>query len=159
MVRSQLSAFARAAAPLLALVVLVVSSAGNARADDPPAAPFSVEAVRPFQSGDLIWATSPPIALPVSASSGCQRVPTSGYLGTGVYASSSSQYANHWSWGAASSGQPFSWFVKRTDESNADGGSSGGGGGSSQVAANVYHWKVQNQGPTPQAWNVCWDVL
>jgi hypothetical protein len=86
-------------------------------------------------------------------------VPASGYISTGVYASSSSQYSNYWSWGAASSGQPFNWYVKRNDESNADSGSSSGGGGSSSLASNVYHWKVQNQGGTPQAWNVCWDVL
>lgn len=117
--------------------------------------------VRPYQPGDFVWTTSPPfVQMEADAllSSGCQCVPASGYLGTGVYASSSSQYSNYWSWGAASSGQPFHWYVKRNDESNADSGSSGGGGGSSSVGANTYHWKVQNQGSTPQAWNVCWDL-
>jgi hypothetical protein len=121
-----------------------------------------IEPVRPYQPGDLVWTTSPPvteIGAESLLSSGCQRVPASGYIGTGVYASSSSQYSNYWSWGAASSGQPFNWYVKRNDESNAASGSSSGGGGSSSLASNVYHWKVQNQGGTPQAWNVCWDVL
>lgn len=86
-------------------------------------------------------------------------MPSSGYISPGVYAASPSAYSNYWSWSGASSGQPFYWYVKRRDDSNADSGYSGGGGGSSSIGANVYHWKVQNQGSTPQAWNVCWDVL
>jgi hypothetical protein len=120
----------------------------------------TVEPVRPYRSGDLVWMSSPPVAqLVTPLSSGCQRVPATGYIGTNVYADSTSEYSNYWSWGSASSGQPFYWYVKRSDESNASNGYSTGGGGSSSIAANVYHWKVQNKGSTPQAWNVCWDVL
>jgi hypothetical protein len=149
------------------IVILAALAAAALNSDPAKAAPSHqprtwIEPVRPYQPGDLVWTTSPPLAeiVPTALlSSGCQRVPATGYIGTGVYASSSSQYSNYWSWGAASSGQPFNWYVKRGDESNADSGYSGGGGGSSSLAANVYHWKVQNQGGTPQAWNVCWDVL
>lgn len=151
-----------AIAAILAALAVAVSSSNSATAADSRIAQTWIEPVRPYQPGDFVWTTSPPVAQlgPASLlSSGCQRVPASGYIGTGVYASSSSQYSNHWSWGAASSGQPFNWYVKRNDESNADSGYSGGSGGSSSVGANIYHWKVQNQGATPQAWNVCWDVL
>lgn len=159
----------RLTAPIAAaiLAVLAASAAAILNSDLAKAAPSDqtrtwIKPVRPYQPGDLVWTTSPPvteIGTESSLSSGCQRVPASGYISTGVYASSSSQYSNYWSWGAASSGQPFNWYVKRNDESNADSGSSSGGGGSSSLASNVYHWKVQNQGGTPQAWNVCWDVL
>jgi hypothetical protein len=123
--------------------------------------PVTISAVRPYQPGDHVWLTPPPVSeLRMTAvSSGCQRVPSTGYIGTNVYADSVSQYSNYWSWGPASSGQPFYWYVKRNDNSNADNGYSSGGGGSSSIGANIYHWKVQNQGVTPQAWNVCWDVL
>lgn len=159
----------RLTAPIAAAILAILApfTATLLNSDLAKAAPSGkaqtwIEPVRPYQPGDLVWTTSPPVADVQThglLSSGCQRVPASGYIGTGVYASSSSQYSNHWSWGAASSGQPFSWFVKRGDESNADSGSSGGGGGSSSLASNVYHWKVQNQGSSPQAWNVCWDTL
>lgn len=151
-----------AVAAILSVLAAGVASSDVARAADSRVAHVRVEPVRPYQPGDLVWTMSPPVTQIETESllsSGCQRVPASGYVGTGVYASSSSQYSNYWSWGAASSGQPFAWFVKRSDESNADSGASGGGGGSSSLASNVYHWKVQNQGSSPQAWNVCWDVL
>ena len=121
----------------------------------------AVEPVRPYQPGDQVWLTSPPvtqIGTTTATAGGCERVPSTGYIGTNVYADSSSQYSNYWSWGSASSGQPFYWYVKRNDNSNADSGFSSGGGGSSSIGANIYHWKVQNQGSTPQAWNVCSEV-
>jgi len=151
-----------AVAAVLAILAVAASSSAVARAAESQVARAWVQPVRPYQPGDVVWTSSPPvteIGTELLLSSGCERVPASGYIGTGVYASSSSQYSNYWSWGAASSGQPFNWYVKRNDESNADSGSSSGGGGSSSPASNVYHWKVQNQGGTPQAWNVCWDVL
>jgi hypothetical protein len=145
---------------LAALAAAIVLSSDSAIAADLPAARTWIEPVRPYQPGDFVWTTSPPVAqLELQVlSSGCQRVPASGYIGSGVYASSSSQYSNFWSWGAASSGQPFHWYVKRTNGTNAANGSSSGGGGSASVGANTYYWKVQNQGSTPQAWNVCWDL-
>ena len=153
-------------AALAALFVLPSASVGAQPVSHSNAVPLivggllTVEPVRPYRSGDLVWMSSPPVTQVVTPlSSGCQRVPATGYIGTNVYADSTSEYSNYWSWGAASSGQPFYWYVKRSDESNAAGGYSTGGGGSSSIAANVYHWKVQNKGSTPQAWNVCWDVL
>lgn len=153
-------------AALAALFVLPSASVGAqlvSRSDSVPLILdgfLTVEPVRPYRGGDLVWMSSPPVTqLVTPLSSGCQRVPATGYIGTNVYADSTSEYSNYWSWGSSSSGQPFYWYVKRSDESNAGNGYSTGGGGSSSVAANVYHWKVQNKGSTPQAWNVCWDVL
>lgn len=156
-------------AALLAAASLSMPTGGAAETDvqattgiEVPVPAVRVEPVRPYQPGDHVWSTAPPPVTITSAallSSGCQRVPATGYIGTNVYADSSAQYSNFWYWGAASSGQPFYWYVKRNDNSNADSGYSTGGNGSSSVAANIYHWKVQNKGSSPQAWNVCWDVL
>lgn len=156
-------------AALLAATSLSVATRGAAQTDvqeaagvEVPVPAARVEPVRPYQPGDHVWLSAPPpvtIASEALLSSGCQRVPATGYIGTNVYADSSAQYSNFWYWGAASSGQPFYWYVKRNDNSNADSGYSNGGNGSSSVGANIYHWKVQNKGSSPQAWNVCWDVL
>jgi hypothetical protein len=146
---------------VLAALAAAVLSSGPAKAAPSSTARTWIEPVRPYRHGDFVWTTSPPVTLVETESllsSGCQRVPASGYIGTGVYASSSSQYSNYWSWGAASSRQPFHWYVKRTDGSNAANGSSSGGGGSASVSPSTHYWKVQNQGSTPQAWNVCWDL-
>lgn len=122
---------------------------------------ITVTPVRPYQPGDQVWLTTPPVSTSgvQPMASGCERVPATGYIGTNVYASSGTHYANFWQWGSASSGQPFNWYVKRTDGSNVASGSSDGGGGQTQVGANNLYWKVQNRGSTPQAWNVCYDVL
>lgn len=120
----------------------------------------TVTPVRPYQPGDLVWSTTPPTAQSVGAlATGCERVPATGYVSTNVYADSNAHYANFWQWGGASSGQPFNWYVKRTDNTTVASGSSSGGSGQSSVAANVLYWKVQNRGSSPQAWNVCYDVL
>jgi hypothetical protein len=122
---------------------------------------MTVTPVRPYQPGDQVWLTTPPVGTPSVQpfASGCERVPATGYISTNVYASSSTRYANFWQWGSASSGQPFNWYVKRTDGSNVASGTSNGGGSQTQVGANSLYWKVQNRGSTPQAWNVCYDVL
>jgi hypothetical protein len=95
----------------------------------------------------------------VPTASGCQRVPGSGYLGTNAYANTVAEYANHWDWSGGSSGQAFNWWLKKTDGTTVRSGSSAGSGGSVDLAANIYYWRVQNKGVTPQAWNVCYDVL
>lgn len=149
------------------MLTLAIPPRGAADSGQAPfASPFlaslaTVESVRPYQVGDQVWLTSPPVVrlgTTTASAAGCERVPATGYIGTNVYADSSSQYSNYWSWGSSSSGQPFYWYVKRNDNSNADSGYSNGGGGSSSIGANIYHWKVQNQGSTPQAWNVCSEV-
>lgn len=154
-----------AAATLAAVMAFPAASAA-----DPGEAPLvssplgqavAVEPVRPYQPGDKVWLSPPPVTeleATTASAGGCERVPSTGYIGTNVYADSVSQYSNYWSWGGSSSGQPFYWYVKRNDNSNADSGYSSGGDGSSSIGANIYHWKVQNQGSTPQAWNVCWEV-
>lgn len=120
----------------------------------------TVTPVRPYQPGDLVWLTTPPRSGDVSTmATGCERVPASGYIRTNVYADSNAHYANFWQWGAASSGQAYNWWVKRSDNSNWASGSSSGGAGQASGGANILYWKVQNKGATPQAWNVCYDVL
>ena len=154
-----------AAAALAASIVFPAAGAADTGRAPQASSPFgqavAVEPVRPYQPGDKVWLTTPPVTelqITTSSASDCQRVPSTGYIGTNVYADSVSVYSNYWSWGNASSEQPFYWYVKRNDNSNADSGYSNGGGGSSSIGANIYHWKVQNKGSSPQAWNVCWEV-
>jgi len=119
----------------------------------------TVSPVRPYRPGDKVWLTTPPAASGVGTlANGCERVPLTGYIGTNVYADSSAQYANYWQWSDSSSAQPFYWYLKRTNNTNAVSGYSTGGGGSRTLAANVYYFKVQNKGSSPQAWNVCYEV-
>jgi hypothetical protein len=90
---------------------------------------------------------------------GCQRVPPSGYLTTGSFYNSVAEYANHWDWSNGSSSQGYNWWVKKPDGTTVASGSSSGPGGAANPAANNYYWRVENRGGTPQAWNVCYDVL
>ena len=138
----------------------VVAPAGGADTSG-GAVVVTVLPVRPYQPGDHVWLTTPPTGVATAAmfATGCERVPASGYIGTNVYANSNAHYVNFWEWGSASSSQPYYWYVKRTDNTNVDSGYSNGGGGQSLVGANVLYWKVQNKGATPQAWNVCYDVV
>lgn len=148
------------AATLLTLVVAAATPERAATASSrssTSALVMTVTPVRPYRPGDKIWLTTPAPPAVVALSDGCQRVPATGYIGTNVYANSTAQYANYWSWSEASSAQAFYWYIKKTDNTTVAFDFSSGGGGSRSVAANVYYWKVQNQGATPQAWNVCYS--
>jgi hypothetical protein len=162
--------------PVLALALaLAAAAASNAKATGyispsawrsllaaptlAPPATITVTPVRPYQPGDPVWMTTPPAPTgPSIQAAGCQRVPSSGYIGSHVYASSTVQYSNYWSWSTSSSLEPFSWYVKTTSGTIVASGSSGGAGGSSSVAVNNLYWQVQNTGATPQAWTVCSDI-
>ena len=146
---------------VVALAALLATAAGGQAdlAGSEQIATTTVTPVRPYRAGDKVWLTAPPIGSGIGTlANGCQRVPGTGYIGTNVYADSSAEYANFWRWSDSSSTQPFFWYLKRTDNSNADSGYSTGGGGSRTLAANVYYFKVQNKGSSPQAWNVCYEV-
>ncbi len=128
----------------------------------PPTSTWTVTVtpVRPYQPGDFVWTTSPPSLPAVGASAmdvGCDRVPATGYNGTNVYADSGAHYANHWNWGAGSSGEAYYWYVKKTDGTTQASGYTNSAD-SASVPANVYRWIVQNKGAYPQAWQVCFDV-
>ena len=91
---------------LASFVVAVALAVAGSVAAQSGSAPQStslgvrIEPVRPYHPGDLVWWTTPPVAEPDASSllsSGCQRVPASGYIGSGVYAESSSNYSNYWS--------------------------------------------------------------
>lgn len=145
---------------LLAGAAMAVWAVPGMAAESAPTGSLKVTVtpVRPYQPGDYVWLTTPPRSEVGAMATGCERVPASGYISTNVYADSNAHYANFWQWGAASSGQSFNWWVKRTDNSNWASGSSSGGSGQASGAANILYWKVQNKGATPQAWNVCYDV-
>lgn len=114
-------------------------------AGDPPIAVVTVTPVRAYQPGDYVWTTAPPSPKSdVEMDVGCDRVPATGFIGTNVYADSGAHYANYWQWGAGSSGEPYYWYVKRSDGTTQDSGYTSGGGNSS-VPANIYRWKVQNK--------------
>jgi hypothetical protein len=90
---------------------------------------------------------------------GCQRVPSSGSIGGGVYAETTFEYSNFWTWNAPSRGENYYWYIKHTDGSNQTWGYAFGTTGNAGVPANVYQWKVQNEtGNDPQYWDsVCYS--
>ena len=116
--------------------------------------------IRPWQAGDRVWTVQPPLVdLEFAAlTTGCARVPASGYIGAQVYAQTASYYTNHWDWTESSSHQAFHWYVFTNGGTlKAHGASPTGSGGNVNVTANYHYWKVQNQGTSPQAWNVCFS--
>lgn len=144
-----------AAVGLAALVVAASAASGaasrsSASVSIPPPPP-------PYQPGDKIWhGDAPPVELgPLG--SGCQRVPTTGYLAPGATARTTGEYSDSWNWSAGSSGQPFNWWVYSTGGTLYASGSSSGGGGATTVPANINYWKVKNNGTTNQAWTACWS--
>lgn len=183
MPRRKLSLLTVASVMLLALVVVAAAIAANPAPPRPyqagdqvwtssaavPApgaetvtpsgvAAVTITSVRPYQLGDKVWTTNASVPAPtIPNASGCQRVPSSGYISTNVYASTTDEYATSWNWSASSSNEPFYWYIKHTDGSNQAYGYSSGGGGSDSVPGNVYYWEVQNKGADPQAWNVCYS--
>jgi hypothetical protein len=142
----------------LALAAVIVATAGAAPSTNSTAPGASIPPPPPpYQPGDQIWyGEAPPVVLnPLG--SGCQRVPTTGYLAPGATDRTTGEYSNHWSWSAGSAGQPFSWWVYTTGGTLVANGSSSGGGGATNVPANVNYWKVKNNGTSQQAWNACWS--
>lgn len=142
----------------VALLVAAALSTGtgrdaNASTNQPPIPP----PVAPYHPGDQVWYDEAPTVVLSPLGSGCQRVPASGYLATGATARTTGEYANYWSWSAASAGEPFNWWVYSTGGALYASGSSGGGGGYTNTPANVEYWKVKNLGAEPQAWDVCWS--
>jgi hypothetical protein len=90
---------------------------------------------------------------------GCQRVPGSGSIGQGVFASSTTEYSNDWFWNAGSDGGSFTWYVKHTDGSTEADGTTSSGGSWQYGPANDYYWEVQNHDSTAQHWDsVCYSV-
>jgi hypothetical protein len=142
----------------VALAVVVVAAAGAATATSSTPASGSIPPPPPpYQPGDKIWyGEAPPVVLS-PLGSGCQRVPTTGYLAPGASDRTTGEYSNHWSWSAGSAGQPFSWWVYSSGGALYASGSSSGGGGATNVPANINYWKVENNGATQQAWNACWS--
>jgi hypothetical protein len=138
-------------AALNASVTEAASAAGLKRAI------VSVTPVRPYAPGDQVWASRAPLA--GTLATGCQRVPSTGYLGTNAYAQTTAEYANRWDWSSGSSFQSFAWWIKKTDGTTQASGTSAGAGSGITVAANIYYWRIQNRGGAPQAWNVCFDVI
>lgn len=140
-------------AVLAALLATDAGGAARASSSQPPIPP----PVAPYQPGDQVWFGEAPIAQSSPLGSGCQRVPATGYLATGATARTTGEYANYWSWSAASAGEPFDWWVYSSGGTLYKSGSSGGGGGYTTTPANTEYWKVKNLGADPQAWDVCWS--
>lgn len=147
---------------LLVLVGLAVLLAGSlattsrqAQASSPlPAAP---PPVAPYQPGDKVWVGEAPPVVLSPLGTGCQRIPSTGYVATGATARTTGEYSNYWNWTAASAGQAFDWWIYSTGGTLYASGHSTGGGGAATVPANINYWKVKNLGASPQAWNACWS--
>jgi hypothetical protein len=90
--------------------------------------------------------------------SGCFRVPSSGAIGQGVFASTPPEYTVRWEWPAGSLSGYYTWYIKKnSDDSTYDFGSQFAGD-LKYVAGNVYYWKVQNHHSNAQFWDcVAWN--
>ncbi len=130
-------------------------------APDPVALQVILSPIRPYRPGDKVWTSSDQVPAPAEPdANGCQRVPSSGYIGYHVYASTTYEYSNYWYWSGSSSNEPFHWYIRRLSDDNAlYDGSSQGGGGSQSTNSNNWRWQVQNLGNDPQAWNACYETL
>ena len=129
-------------------------------APDPVALQVILSPIRPYRPGDKVWTSSDQV--PAAAqpdANGCQRVPSSGYIGYHVYASTTYEYSNYWYWSGSSSNEPFHWYIRRlSDDKTLYDGHSDGGGGSQSTTYNNWRWQVQNLGTDPQAWNACYET-
>jgi hypothetical protein len=153
--RGRLRLVVYAAAAVAAVMVATASGAAHTNsatsgASIPPPPPS-------YQPGDKVWFGEAPSAELSPLGSGCQRVPTTGYLAPGATGRTTGEYSNHWSWSAGSASQAFSWWVYSTGGALYASGSSSGGGGAADVPANVNYWKVKNNGASNQAWTACWS--
>jgi len=129
-------------------------------APDPDVLQVILSPIRPYRPGDKVWTSSDQVPAPAQPdANGCQRVPSSGYIGYHVYASTTYEYSNYWYWSGSSSSEPFHWYIRRLSDDQAlyDGSSQGGGGGQS-TTSNNWRWQVQNLGADPQAWNACYQT-
>ena len=90
--------------------------------------------------------------------SGCPRVPSSGAIGQGVFASTSPEYSSFWQWPAGSQHGYFTWYIKKnSDDSTWDWGSQFDGD-FKYTTPNIYYWKVQNNYSNAQYWDcVAWS--
>lgn len=130
-------------------------------APDPDVLQVILSPIRPYRPGDKVWTSSDQVPAPAEPdANGCQRVPSSGYIGSHVYASTTYEYSNYWYWSGSSSNEPFHWYIRRlSDDKALYDGSSQGGGGSQSTTFNNWRWQVQNLGSDPQAWNACYETL
>ncbi|MBX6370617.1 MAG: hypothetical protein IRZ04_21845 [Rhodospirillales bacterium] len=138
---------------LLAAVLATGIRQGQAAATASPVPP----PVAPYHAGDKIRHGEAPTGSVSPLGSGCERVPSTGYLAYGAAARTTGEYANYWSWSAASAGEPFDWWVYTSTGLLYASGYSSAGGGSVTTPANISYWKVKNLDADPQAWNACWS--
>jgi hypothetical protein len=138
----------------MAAGVVLVASLCSATAAAEARAP-RVTAI-PYTPGAFVWYVAPPPALKARKLGSCDRVPASGFLGSGVYSQSGTHVSGSWSWGASTHGEPFHWYIVTPGGTIVANARSEGAKGSSNVPSASYYWKVQNLGNDPQAWNVCY---
>ena len=105
-----------ALALLLAATAATASNRdANASSTQPPIPP----PVAPYQPGDQVWYGEAPTVILSPLGSGCQRVPSTGYLATGATARTTGEYSNYWSWSAASAAAFFTRIVALTRSGGA----------------------------------------
>jgi hypothetical protein len=127
-------------------------------APDPDVLQVILSPIRPYRPGDKVWTSSDQVPAPAEPdANGCQRVPSRGYIGYHVYASTPYEYSNYWYWSGSSSSEPF--HRRLSDDKALYDGSSQGGGGSQSTTSTNWRWQVQNLGSDPQAWNACYETL
>lgn len=93
---------------------------------------------------------------PIPLANGCQTIPGVGqYVGKGVYAWTTYEYANEWGWTPHYSGVLFTWYLQKTGNVTYA-WNTGDSAGNINVPATNYRWGAQNNDPQPNNWNVCY---
>jgi hypothetical protein len=89
--------------------------------------------------------------------SGCQRVPAVGDVSPGVFAWTTVEYSNWWSFGPSVS-QSYTWYVQKSSGVNYVSGSASAYA-QVNVPPNDYRGGGQNNGTSVMHWSICYDVL
>jgi hypothetical protein len=92
---------------------------------------------------------------------GCQHVPNGGgRVGKGVFAWSTYEYSNQWAFNGFYSPSYYTFYIQRTDGTNAVFGPiTDTQVHSLGLGANVYRWGAQNHSDTAQNWYACYYTV
>lgn len=92
---------------------------------------------------------------------GCQHVPNGGgRVGKGVFAWSTYEYSNQWAFNGFYSPSYYTFYIQRTDGTNAVYGPiTDTQVHSLGLGANVYRWGAQNHSDTAQNWYACYYTV
>jgi hypothetical protein len=113
------------------------------------------------QAGAPTGSASTPATPDTIDANGCQHVPNGGgRVGKGVFAWSTYEYSNQWAFNGFYSPSYYTFYIQRTDGTNAVYGPiTDTQVHSIGLGANVYRWGAQNHSDTAQNWYACYYTV